>query len=95
MEDVKSCIKKLNGENYQIWKYKLELLLMKEDLWDTISCDKPDNAPASWISKDGKARATIGLLVEDSQLVHLQGNVAKEVMPNAVKIWTRYGKSYF
>lgn len=72
MDEFKSGIKKLNNGNYQVWKYKLELLLIKEDLWDIVINEKPENVDATWMSKDGKARATIGLLVDDSQLVHLR-----------------------
>jgi len=76
-ESTKIYIAKLNNANYQIWKYKLELLLIKEDLWSIIDADfeKPaieDDAYATWKIKDGKARAHIGLLVEDNQLVHIR-----------------------
>jgi hypothetical protein len=63
----------LNNQNYQTWKFKVELLLIKEDLWDTVSKENPDPITESWQSKDGKARATMGLLVEDYQL-HLIRN---------------------
>src|SRR3984885_14576424 len=61
-------ILKLNNRNYQTWKFKVELLLVKEDLWDTISKETPDPVTDAWKTKDGKARASIGLLVEDNQL---------------------------
>lgn len=72
MEDIKSSIQKLNSQNYQIWKYKLELLLMKDELWDVVNCEKPTKEDANWLVKDRKARAIIGLLVEDNQLIHLR-----------------------
>ena len=65
-------IAKLNNQNYQTWKFKVELLLTKEDLWDTISSDPPDPLTDAWRSKDCKARATIGLLLEDNQLHHVR-----------------------
>ena len=65
-------ITKLNNQNYQTWKFKVELLLTKEDLWDTISKDPPEPLTDAWRSKDCKARATIGLLLEDNQLHHVR-----------------------
>ena len=67
-ESTASRITKLNNHNYQTWKFKIELLLTKEDLWDTISEDSPNPTNTAWQLKDRKARATIGLLVEDNQL---------------------------
>lgn len=71
---LRSNIQKLNGENYSIWGQKMELLLIREDLWDVVKEKKPaDKAPADWDKKDDKARATIGLCLEDNQLVHMLG----------------------
>jgi len=61
-------IAKLNNTNYQTWKFKLELLLIKEDLWCTVSDDPPDPITVEWQNKDKRARASIGLLLEDNQL---------------------------
>ena len=33
---------KLNNANYQTWKFKMELLLTKEKLWDVVTDDPPD-----------------------------------------------------
>ena len=48
---------KLNGNNFQIWKYKMEMLLLKEELWDTISESKPDPVTEEWKRKNSKATA--------------------------------------
>lgn len=61
-------IAKLNSTNYQIWKFKVELLPIKEEVWEVVSEDAPDPVTPAWRTKDCKARATIGLLLEDSQL---------------------------
>lgn len=80
MADFKVTIAKLNNSNYQVWKYKLELLLMKEGLWDVVKLNRPKDPDDVWFSKDGKARATIGLLVEDNQLGHIKKcSTAKEM----------------
>ncbi|XP_078038119.1 uncharacterized protein LOC144470622 [Augochlora pura] len=65
--------KKLNADNYSVWSFKLELLLIKEKLWDVIKKEKPNPLTTGWIEKDDEARATIGLLVEDSQSKHIKG----------------------
>jgi len=65
-------IAKLNNENYESWKYKVELLLIKEGLWDLVSEAAPAQPNAEWLTKDAQARATIGLLVEDNQLTHIR-----------------------
>jgi len=53
---------------YQTWKIKMELLLTKEKLWNVVTDDPPDPVTDEWSNKDKQARATIGLLLEDSQL---------------------------
>ena len=58
-----TTIVKLNNCKYQTWKFKVELLLMKEDLWEIITEDTPTPVTTEWKNKDGKTRATIGLLV--------------------------------
>lgn len=88
MADTKFSITRLNNENYFVWKYKIELLLIKEGLWDKITTDKPaQNIPEDWETKDNQARAIIGLSIEDSQLHHVRK--AK----NAKEAWTSL-KSY-
>ena len=65
---MQSRITKLNNGNYQIWKFKVELLLTKDDVWSAVSEAPPERISNEWRKKDEKARATIGLLVEDNQL---------------------------
>lgn len=81
-DNTKVQIEKLNGTNYQMWKFKIELLLQKEELWNIVSDNLPAVADrtAIWITKDGKARAYIGLTVENDQLVHIRRKeTAKEM----------------
>lgn len=88
MGDMKipTSIVKLNNSNYSIWKYKMELLLIKEGVWDAIIDDEPNDeesnddddtstttavtavSAAKLKKMDNKARAFIGLMVEDDQL---------------------------
>ena len=61
----KCSFEKLNGNNYAVWSYKMELMLLDQDLWDAIDGDKPAAtetiALARWNKSDGKARVRIGL----------------------------------
>lgn len=64
-------IEKLNGSNYQIRKYKIELVLIKDQVWDVVHEESPETPSAAWKRKDDKARALIGLQVEDSEFIHM------------------------
>lgn len=76
-------IAKLNGSNYSIWKQKVEFLLVREELWQFVTENQPElgAGPGAadgarvrlWDNEDQKARATIGLLLEDSQLNLIKG----------------------
>src|SRR6218665_1916915 len=63
-----SKIENLNNQNYQTWKFKMEILLIKEDLWETVTKEIRDPMTAEWQTKDAKARAIVGLQVADNQL---------------------------
>ncbi|KRX14101.1 Retrovirus-related Pol polyprotein from transposon TNT 1-94 [Trichinella nelsoni] len=54
----KPVIAKVNSSNYQEWKLKMKVLLMRDGLWDLSR-------------KECKAIAAICLTVEDDQLIHL------------------------
>lgn len=69
---MRVIIEKLNNDNYYTWKYKLELLLIKEECWEVIVGEIPNPKTPVWQKRDDKARATIGLLVEDNQLIHIR-----------------------
>src|SRR6218665_3818293 len=61
-------IENLNNQNYQTWKFKMELLLIKKDLSETVTKEIPDPVTVEWQTKDAKARGIIGLQVADNQL---------------------------
>lgn len=63
MADAKVKLDKLNKRNFEIWKFKMELLLTKDGLFDMLTSMKPEVAAdqAAWLVKDGKARGMIGL----------------------------------
>jgi len=72
MSENRFSITKLNNGNYQVWKHKVELLLIRDDLWHTVNESRPVNPDERWLKADRQARATIGLLVEDDQLRHVK-----------------------
>lgn len=71
-ESLKVSFAKLNNTNYVSWKYRMKTLLEREEVWDAVDQPKPDETDedglAQWVKDDRKARTTIALFVEDSQL---------------------------
>ena len=69
MEGNRFSLQKLGNNNYPTWRFKVELLLVREELWRYVDPGvKPEGEPdAIWNAGDAKARATIGLLIEDNQ----------------------------
>lgn len=70
MVDARFSIPKLNGQNWQTWKVRVEMLLCREDLWYVVEDGVPDEDDRSdnWKKDDRKAKATIVLLLDDCQL---------------------------
>uniref|UniRef100_A0AAG5DV13 Retrovirus-related Pol polyprotein from transposon TNT 1-94 n=1 Tax=Anopheles atroparvus TaxID=41427 RepID=A0AAG5DV13_ANOAO len=78
---------KLNAVNYENWSFKMKLLLIKEGCWNTISNTKPEPVTPEWTKMDQLAMATIGLAVEDGQLIHIRKAIsAKEAWENLEKV---------
>src|SRR6218665_700853 len=69
--DTKYTVAKLNDSNYQIWKFKVKMLLIREDTWTVVQGGTPDPVPGDWQRKDEKAECTLSLTVEDNQFVHI------------------------
>ena len=65
---------RLNADNYQTWKFRMEMLLIKNGLWDVVKSNpiQEESGRAEWKQKDDKARAIICLSVDDTQLVHVR-----------------------
>lgn len=83
MTETKIVFDRLNDFNWSTWRFRMELLLMKEDVWSTVKDPKPgaaDITPA-WLRRDEKARALIGLGLEDNQLSHVMG------VESAAEMW--------
>lgn len=88
--DTKIQLAKLNNQNYSNWKFKIELLLIKEKVWNVITEDPPTTtatttADTKWLEKDQIARAIIGLNIEDNQLVHVRNEKTAKAAWNKLK----------
>jgi hypothetical protein len=50
MVDVLKCgVTKLNSKNYFNWKFRMELVLRKQDIWSVVSTAKPNDLTAAQI----------------------------------------------
>ncbi|XP_055601451.1 uncharacterized protein LOC129750515 [Uranotaenia lowii] len=67
MEGSKFLVEKLRSGGYESWRFKVEMLLVRENLWKYVREDAPEPPTEAWAEGDAKARATIVLLVDDSQ----------------------------
>ena len=68
---TKVAVAKLTDQNYQSWKFKIRMLLIREGTWKYVHKDRPDEPSNKWIEKDEKAQSTISLSIEGSQIVHI------------------------
>jgi len=66
-------------------KFKVELLLIRDDPWNVVVDEQPNPVTNEWQGKDRKARATICLLLEDSQLHIVQKELTANAAWNALK----------
>lgn len=66
-ESAKISFPKLSQLNWGSWKQRMEWLLEKEDLWEVINSAKPEPVTEEWKKLDRKARANIGLCLDESQ----------------------------
>ena len=73
--DIK--IKKLDGTNYQSWKFQMKLVLMEKDLWGfiedvevNVATDSPE-VQGKFRSRSNKAYSLIALSIETSLQPHI------------------------
>ncbi|XP_026673862.1 uncharacterized protein LOC113464999, partial [Ceratina calcarata] len=86
-------IEKLNSENYDVWKIQVEAILIKNDLWEYVTGDKPKPVEnqaeiGNWIKNDRKAKADIILTLSSSEFCHIKNaETSKDV-------WTKLASVY-
>lgn len=93
-------IVKLNNTNYSNWKFKMELILLKQNLFKKVIINRkpvpiptsnanptPKNAKeiSEWEEADDQARGWIGLSVEDDQLIHIRNKKSAKEVWNVLK----------
>ena len=61
------------------------MLLIKDELWEAVLQDPPNPVTQKCQTKDQKARATIELLLEDSQLHHIRKEVTAKATWEALR----------
>eukprot|EP00253_Pinus_taeda_P023502 PITA_23502 len=83
-------IEKFNGQSFELWKPKMEDLLVDKDQWIAVDqSTKPTGVTdEEWKKLDRKAKSTIRLCVSDLVLL----NVSGEAMVKA--LWDKLGTLY-
>jgi hypothetical protein len=81
-------IEKFNGKRFELWKLKMEDLLVERDQWITIDpCTAAIGTSVDdWKKLDWKAKSTIRLCLSDSVLL----NVLEEATTK--DLWEKLGK---
>jgi hypothetical protein len=83
-------IEKFNGKSFELWKLKMEDLLVEKDQWIMVD---PGTAPTrtstdDWKKLDRKVKSTIQLCLSDSVLL----NVSREATTK--DLWDKLGNLY-
>src|SRR3954466_6498050 len=88
---ILNASEKLNGTNYYQWKFRVQLILMREKLWDHVdakfkapsskSDDTADNA--KWRADSQAAFATLCLTISDAQMRNVRN------CKTAAEVWKR------
>ena len=86
----KIVVEKFNGHSFELWKLKMEDLLVDKDKW--IAADlgtKPTGvSDEEWKKLDLKAKSTIRLCVSDSVLLNVSGEATTKAL------WDKLGTLY-
>jgi hypothetical protein len=92
-EHSSNKIEKLNSNNYHSWKIRIQHVLTLKDLEDFLVEDSPtDTSNAStWIKKDKKAQAIIGLSLSDELLENVREvKTCKEMWMTIKNVFERH-----
>src|SRR3954465_8417411 len=81
-------IDKLDVVNFHTWRAKTRAILITKDQWNVIEEATPDVPSDAWKKTDQKALSTILLLVNDSELTHI------EDCDTAADAWRRLGEGF-
>ena len=83
-------IEKFNGQSFELWRPKMEDLLVDKDQWIAVD---PGTKPTGvtneeWKKLDRKAKSTIRLCVSDSVLLNVSGEATSKAL------WDKLGTLY-
>eukprot|EP00253_Pinus_taeda_P001427 PITA_01427 len=83
-------IEKFNGQSFELWKLKMEDLLVDKDQWIAVDLGtKPTGvSDEEWKKLDQKAKSTIRLCVSDLVLLNISGEATSKVL------WDNLGTLY-
>ena len=83
-------IKKINGHNFELWKLKMEDLLVDREQWIVVDPGMKPTATSQedWDKLERRVRSTIRLCLSDSVLL----NVSSE--DSGVNLWEKIGSLY-
>lgn len=73
----------------------MEMLLIREELWSVIDAAKPNPVTDAWKKIDTKARATIGLCVDDSQTSLIRNCTSAKDVWDALKNYHDKGSEVY
>ena len=87
MSSGKIEIEKFNGQSFELWKLKMEDLLVDKDQWITVDRGTKPTAMSDedWKKLDRKAKSTIWLCVSDSVLLNVSGEATTK------NLWEKLG----
>ena len=93
-----ATIRKLSAVNYNSWKIKMEMILIRERLWPVVcqrkvrpsdtSSDKPTPAQLEYDDEAERATATLFLCLGDAPLRHVMA------LRNPVQVWVKLKELY-
>ena len=92
--DTRITIAKFDGENFHLWKFKMQMMLKNKGLWDTVEGGNGGKAvgESEWKRKEERALALIVLSLSDGQLMHVQNSsTAREAWDKLCNIHERKG----
>jgi hypothetical protein len=83
-------IEKFNGQSFELWKLKMEDLLVEKDQWIMVDLGTTPTRTSEddWKKLDRKAKSTIRMCLSDSILL----NVLEEATTK--DLWDKLGKLY-
>lgn len=67
-----ASIEKLNNSNYANWLFKIENLLVKDDLFKYVLENPPETPDEAYTQDNVKAKAIINLSIEDGQILNVK-----------------------